>query len=165
MSASCVYACRVFELRCQQHGCRLFCSFLCGRGVVCSAVVSATVGVGCLFAAGCAACLLAACCMFVPQLSLRSWCCLFRSCLCDRGVVCCAVVSAIVVFVCSCSCLCVAPGAVCVPILRSGKGSGSPVTELARAGQCSPIMADLCSRSSIGIAYCVQEASHGGSHG
>ena len=41
LSASCVYACRVFELRCQQHGCRLFCSFLCDRGVVCSAVVSA----------------------------------------------------------------------------------------------------------------------------
>ena len=27
---------------------------------------------------------LAACCMFVAQLSLRSWCCLLRSCLCDR---------------------------------------------------------------------------------
>ena len=59
-------------------------SLLCS--VVCFAVVSATVGVGCLFAAGCAACLLAACCMFVPQLSLRSWCCLFCSCLCNRCV-------------------------------------------------------------------------------
>ena len=36
------FACRVFELRCQQHRFRLFRNFLCDRGVVCSAVVSAS---------------------------------------------------------------------------------------------------------------------------
>ena len=51
-------------------------SLLCS--VVCFAVVSATVGVGCL--------------QHVCWLPVA---CLFRSCLCDRGVVCSAVVSAI----------------------------------------------------------------------
>ena len=31
-------------------------------------------------------CLCVRCVLFVAQLSLRSWCCLLRSCLCDRGV-------------------------------------------------------------------------------
>ena len=72
----------VARLLCQRYVCmRAVCSSCDANnmGVVCSAVFSAIVV------------------LFVLQLSLRSWCCLFRSCLCDRGVVCSAVVSAIVV--------------------------------------------------------------------